>query len=102
MTLNWPFRTVASSLKATYKKINRINVVHLKWGSREAACEGPCTRQRLMGLSRSELHCVLFIFTLFNVGLSDIHNSLKQARSGELSLSALSALWSVLQGKRKV
>lgn len=83
MTLNRPFRTMASSLKATYKKINRINVVPVKWDSREAACEGPRTRQRLTGLSRSELHCVLFIFTLFNVDLSDFHNSLKQARSGK-------------------
>lgn len=68
-------------LRAQIKKINRINVVvHLKRGSEEAACEDPCATQRLTGLSRSRLHCVLFIFTLFKVNLSNFHNSLKQGQ----------------------
>lgn len=67
-------------------------MVHLKWGSREAACEGPCTRERLTGFWG--LSCiVLFIFTLFNVDLSDFHNSLKQARSGELTLAIFSSFF---------
>lgn len=81
-------------------------VVHLNWGSREAACEGPCTRQRLTGLPRSKLHCVLLIFILFNVDLSDFsqQSEASKVRRAVLKIKtkALPALCSVLLQKERL